>query len=192
MSPVLAASGLEIVLRVLLGLLLATVVTIVSLRLLGVRRGWMKALFAGVIGWSTAVVVALGLSDWDWGADGLTLHIVVLGVPTTMAVAVALDLLARPGTLAIGDRAGLVVAPRPLRAVRRRISVLRRYRELARLLRREGFGPLLSPPSAPSGRSIRSGSASAACSRMRVASTSSSGRSRPPASTCCRPTCARR
>ena len=90
------------------------------------------------------MLVALGLSDWDWGADGLTLHIVVIGIPTTMAIAVALDLLARPGTLSIGDRAGLVVAPRPLRAIKRRISVLRRYRELAGLLRREGFGPLLT------------------------------------------------
>ena len=60
-----------------------------------------------------------------------------------MATAVALDLLARPGSLALGERAGLVVAPRPLRALRRRISVLRRYRELVRLCRREGFGPFI-------------------------------------------------
>ena len=57
---------------------------------------------------------------------------------------VTLDLLARPGTLATGERAGLVVVPRPFRAVRRRIDVLRRYRELLQLARREGFGPLLS------------------------------------------------
>ena len=49
-----------------------------------------------------------------------------------MAAAVALDLLARPGSLAIGERAGLVVTPRPVRAVRRRIAVFRRYRELVR------------------------------------------------------------
>ena len=89
------------------------------------------------------MLVALSLSEWDWGADGLTLHIVAIAIPTTMAIAVALDLLARPGTLSTGDRAGLVVTPRPLRAIKRRISVLRRYRELAELLRREGFGPLI-------------------------------------------------
>ena len=47
-----------------------------------------------------------------------------------MAAAVTLDLLARPGSLATGERAGLVVAPRPFRALRRRIDVIRRYREL--------------------------------------------------------------
>jgi ubiquinone biosynthesis protein len=53
-----------------------------------------------------------------------------------------LDLLARPGSLAVGERAGLVVAPRPLRAARTRVAVFRRYRELVRLARQEGFGPM--------------------------------------------------
>ena len=70
-----------------------------------------------------------------------------------MAVAVILDLLARPGSLAIGEHAGLVTAPRPLRALRRRVDVLRRYRELLRLARREGFGPLMSS-SDRAGRSL--------------------------------------
>ena len=90
------------------------------------------------------MLLAAGLDDWDWGADGFLLRAVAIGIPATMAVAVALDLLARPGSLAIGERAGLVVAPRPLRAVKTRVAVLRRYRELVRLARREGFGPFLS------------------------------------------------
>jgi ubiquinone biosynthesis protein len=61
-----------------------------------------------------------------------------------MTVAVAFDLLARPGSLASSERAGLVMAPRPFRAVGRRIAVLRRYRELINLARREGFGPMLT------------------------------------------------
>jgi ubiquinone biosynthesis protein len=142
--PVVAASVAALFLRVVVGVALAAVVTSLSLRLLGIRRGWGSALLAGVIGWGLAVVLGLGLNDWDWGADGLVLHIVAVGIPTTMAVAVTLDLLARPGSLALGERAGLVVAPRPLRAIRKRISVLRRYRELVRLGRREGFGPFLS------------------------------------------------
>ena len=76
-----------------------------------------------MLGWGSAAIIALDLSDWDWGADGLALHIVVIGIPATMTAAVALDLLARPGSLAIGERAGLVTAPRPIRAVRRRIAV---------------------------------------------------------------------
>ena len=74
-----------------------------------------------------------GLDDWDWGADGFLMRAIAIGIPATMAVAVTLDLLARPGSLAIGERAGLVVAPRPVRAVKTRIAVLRRYRELVQL-----------------------------------------------------------
>lgn len=130
--------------RIVLGVVLAAAVTTVSLRLLGVRRGWTTALVAGAVGWGVALGVALALNDWEWGADGLSLHVVAIGVPTTMAVAVVLDLLARPGSLAVGDRAGLLVTPHPLRAVQRRLAVLRRYRQLAALLHREGFGPLIS------------------------------------------------
>jgi ubiquinone biosynthesis protein len=118
---------------------LAGLATAVSLRLLGIGRGWTKALAAGVVGWLVGGTVALGVSDWDWGADGLLLHAFAIAVPATMAAAVLIDLVARPGTLAMGERAGLVVTPRPLRALRRRIAVFRRYRELLDLLRREGF-----------------------------------------------------
>ena len=143
-TSIVAASVVALLLRVVAGVALAAVVTSLSLRLLGVRRGWGSALLAGVIGWGLAVVVALGVNDWDWGADGLVFHLLAIGIPTTMAVAVTLDLLARPGSLALGERAGLVVTPRPLRAIRRRVAVLRRYRELVRLGRREGFGPFMS------------------------------------------------
>jgi ubiquinone biosynthesis protein len=140
---ILAASFLEVAFRVVVAVVLAVVTTSVSLRLLGMRRGWTTALIAGTIGWGTASILALSLSDWDWGADGLVLHIVAIGIPATMAVAVTLDLLARPGSLAVGERAGLVSAPRPLRATRRRVSVIRRYKELVGLARREGFGPFI-------------------------------------------------
>src|SRR5258706_447226 len=66
---------------------------------------------------------------------------------------VAFALLAPPASLVIGEHPGLVVAPRPLRAVRTRIAVLRRYRELVSLVRREGFGPFMSA-SGRAGRSV--------------------------------------
>ena len=141
---ILAASFLEIAFRVVVAVVLAVVTTSASLRLLGMRRGWTTALLAGAIGWGAAALLALSLSDWDWGADGLVLHIVAIAIPATMAVAVTMDLLARPGSLAVGERAGLVSAPRPLRATRRRISVIRRYKELVGLARKEGFGPFFS------------------------------------------------
>jgi ubiquinone biosynthesis protein len=140
---VAATSAGEIAGRVVVAALLAVVTTRLSLRLLGVRRGWTAALAAGVTGWLVGGLLALALNDGDWGADGLVLQTLVISVPTTMAVAVGLDLLAPPGSLARPGQAGLVVAPRPLRAVRRRVDVVRRYRELLGLIRAQGFGPLL-------------------------------------------------
>src|SRR5688500_6093708 len=140
---VAATSAGEIAGRVVVAALLAVVTTRLSLRLLGIRRGWTAALTAGVAGWLVGGLLALALNDGDWGADGLVLQVLVISVPTTMAAAVGLDLLAAPGSLARPGQAGLVVAPRPLRAVRRRVDVIRRYRELLGLIRAQGFGPLL-------------------------------------------------
>ena len=143
-AALVTASFPSVLSRVLLVLAIAIATTLLSLRLLGSRRGWGTALLSGAIGWGTATLVALGLNEWEWGGDDLAVHLLAIGIPATMAVAVVLDLLARPGSLALGERAGLIVTPRPLRAVRRRVSVLRRYRELLRLCRDEGFGPFVS------------------------------------------------
>ena len=143
-TPLIAASLPDVAVRLLVAGVLAVVTTALSLRLLGARRGWTTSLVSGLVGWGVAGVLALALARWDWGADGLVLQTLAIGVPATMGVAVALDLLARPGSLARGELAGLVVAPRPLRAVRTKVAVLRRYRQLLGLARREGFGPLLS------------------------------------------------
>jgi ubiquinone biosynthesis protein len=140
-TTVIADVVIVVVFRVLAAIAIAVIATVISLRFLGIRRGWGTALLAGLIGWGGAGALALALNHWDWGADGLAIHVFAIAVPATMATAVALDLLARPGSLAIGERAGLVTAPRPFRAIRRRVEVLRRYRELVRLARREGFGP---------------------------------------------------
>ena len=128
--------------RIVVGIVLAPSPSrSLSLRLLGMRRGWGTALLAGVARLGLGGRRRARRSASGTGAPtASSLHLVAIGIPATMTAAVALDLLARPGSLAIGERAGLVVAPRPVRAVRRRISVLRRYRELVRLARREGFG----------------------------------------------------
>ena len=126
-AVVLAEAGpLGAVLRVLAALAMAAAVTVISLRLLGIRRGWGTALVSGAVGWAAAALLALGLTGWDRGADGLVTLTLAIGIPATMATAVTLDLVSRPGSLALGERAGLVVPPRPGRAVRRRLAVLRR------------------------------------------------------------------
>jgi ubiquinone biosynthesis protein len=141
---VVGASVAEVAVRVVLAAVVALITTSISLRLLGVRRGWTTALVSGAIGWILAGVLALRLSEWDWGADALVVHTLAIAVPTTMAVAVAIDLLTSPGSLAPAEAAGLVVAPRPISSIRGRVDVYRRYRELVGLARRHGFGPLLA------------------------------------------------
>jgi ubiquinone biosynthesis protein len=139
-----AASPAEILVRVTVAAVIAVVTTAISMRLLGIRRGWPTALLAGAIGWGIGGVLALGLAGWDWGAEDLVIHTLAIGIPATMAAAVALDQLARPGSLARGEQAGLVIAPQPLRAIGTRIEVFRRYRELLRIARSQGFGPFIS------------------------------------------------
>lgn len=119
-----------------LAAVVAVVTTFLGSRLLGVRRGWVKVVVSGVVGWGAALVVAAAMSDWVWRSDGLLATTIVLGIPLTMVVMLGLDLLARPGTLARGDRAGLVSAPRPVAQLRARIEPFTRYRELVEILRR--------------------------------------------------------
>ena len=68
-----------------LGIAAVVGTTAVSLRLLGLRRGWGRAAAAGLVGWTVAVLLALKIADWHWGADGLVLHIVAIAIPATMA-----------------------------------------------------------------------------------------------------------
>jgi ubiquinone biosynthesis protein len=140
----MAASIPGVLIGVVFAVLIAIVITSISLRLLGIRRGWGTALLAGVLGWGIGILLALGLAGWDWSTDDLVINMLAIGVPATMAAAVTLDLLARPGSLAKGEQAGLLVTPRPFRAARMRVAVFLRYRELIRLARREGFGPFIS------------------------------------------------
>jgi ubiquinone biosynthesis protein len=142
--PLAVTSAFDVVLRIGVTAAIAVVTTALSLRLLGIRRGWPSALLAGIVGWGTGLLLALGLSGWDWSTDGLVVTTLAIGVPTTMATAVMLDLLARPGSLAQGEAAGLLVTPRPIRTVTTRIAVFLRYRELLRIARQEGFGPFVS------------------------------------------------
>ena len=64
----LAASFVEVAWRIVAAIALAVVTTSLSLRLLGVRRGWGKALGAGAAGWVLGGALALRLNHGDWGA----------------------------------------------------------------------------------------------------------------------------
>ena len=94
-----------------------------ALRLLGIRRGWGPCRAGRAHRLDHRPAARDSASPTGTGAPtGWSLHVLAIGIPATMAVAVAFDLLARPGSLATGERAGLVVTPRPLRAVRLTVS----------------------------------------------------------------------
>jgi ubiquinone biosynthesis protein len=133
---VLAVSVVSQVLSWSVAVVVAVATTFVGARLLGVRRGWLASLVAGAVGWVTALVIAAAMFDWDWDASSLIWVTIVLAIPLTMAIMVGLDLYARPGTLARGDRAGLVQAPRPISGIRAKVAPFGRYRELLEILRR--------------------------------------------------------
>jgi ubiquinone biosynthesis protein len=133
---VLAVSVVSQVLSWLVAVVVAVATTFVGARLLGVRRGWLASLVAGAVGWVTALVIAAAMFDWDWDASSLIWVTIVLAIPLTMALMVGLDLYARPGTLARGDRAGLVQAPRPINGIKAKVAPFGRYRELLEILRR--------------------------------------------------------
>jgi ubiquinone biosynthesis protein len=128
-----------VVLRLLLGLPIAVLAASVASRLLGVRRSWVAFCTAGTVGWAAAVLVSLELSDGDWEDAALSGRTLVLTIVFTMLAAVLLDLVATPGTLARGDRAGLLVVPHPLADLRRALEPYARYREIARIARRNGL-----------------------------------------------------
>ena len=135
------------VLRSVLEIPVAVATTLVAVRLLGVRRSWAAITLAGVIGWVSGNLLQVGLNDWDWHAAELSLDTVSFSILFTMMAAVTLDWLAKPGTLARGGEAGLIVVSRPLRDLRRRIEPYARYREVIAIARRNGLVPgLRSPP----------------------------------------------
>ncbi|WP_208027213.1 ABC1 kinase family protein [Rhabdothermincola sediminis] len=112
-------------------------------RMLGVRRSWVAVLMSGVVGWSAGFVVSLGIAG-ELDDPRLVRNTLVLSFVFTMAAAVGLDLLAKPGTLAQGDAAGLFVLPRPGRYLSDRIDVVRRTRQIVQIAHHNGFGPQLT------------------------------------------------
>ncbi|MGH9226965.1 MAG: ABC1 kinase family protein [Acidimicrobiales bacterium] len=123
--------------RLLAEVPIAVVTTVLAGRLLGVRRSWNALTLAGVIGWTAGNVLQLDLAGSD--AVGPSVATAAFSVFFTMLTALALDFTARPGSLARAERAGLIVVPRPLRDLRRRLEPIARYRELLAIARANGL-----------------------------------------------------
>jgi ubiquinone biosynthesis protein len=127
------------------GAVVAVGTTLLAARFLGVGRGWLQALITGAVGWVGALLVAAGLADWSVSPN-LFWEAALIAVPLTMVLMVGTDLVARPGSLARGDDAGLVTAPHPIAGLRSRAAPFARYRELVGIMRRHQLGHLRGEP----------------------------------------------
>lgn len=133
-----AADVLHFVLWAMVGSFTLPVVTVLAGRLLGSRRGWVALTASGIAGWTCAVLIAGDLTDWAWDSVGMALTALGFGIVFTMTFALALDLVAPAGSLAQGERAGLVEVRNPVSGLRGRLAETRRYRDVLRRAREHG------------------------------------------------------
>lgn len=135
----IAIDPIHVILWLVVGAPTALLVTVVAGRLLGARRGWVALSISGLAGWTAAVLLAGDLTGWRWDSAEMALVAFGFGIVLTMVVALGIDLLAPVGSLASGDRAGLVEVTNPVAGVRGQLAQARRYREVIRLARRNGI-----------------------------------------------------
>jgi ubiquinone biosynthesis protein len=140
MDTLLASTVTTAVGWILLGPLAAFSVTVVGARLLGVRRGWLQLSVAGVVGWTGGVLAAGALSGWKWSSAQMVVASLGFGTFCTMAIALGFDFLSPAGSLPRGQAAGLVSFRNPIRKVSEDSRVLRRYRGVLKMARRNGLG----------------------------------------------------
>lgn len=132
-------AGWAIVLVVILSLPLAVALAGVGARLLGVGRSWVKLAVAGTIGWLSGLLLTAALNDFEKGGWAVIRDLVLFPLVVTMVVAVVFDLLAKPGTLAKGEEAGLIEIGNPLAQVRASRERSRRVREIISIARANGI-----------------------------------------------------
>ncbi len=117
-------------------------------RVLGVRRSFAATLMSGTIGWVVGVVVSLWIAaDAHPATDGFARNLFLFSLLGTMAAAVWLEFLARPG-IVMRAQTGLQSVPHPVRSLRRRGRRVQRYAEITRIAVRNGLGPSLGPRAA--------------------------------------------
>jgi ubiquinone biosynthesis protein len=136
----LADINIEVDAGALLVLPLILLVGWFAARVLGVRQTWFRTFVSGFFGWVIGVVIA-GLSvDPHPGTAELVLRVVLFSVLASMAVAIALDFIARPGAKDPYERLGrLPQLPHPVRRVKRTVAPPLRFRQVLDVARRNGL-----------------------------------------------------
>jgi ubiquinone biosynthesis protein len=112
-------------------------------RVLGVRRSFAATVMSGTAGWVIGAVVALWIAaDTYPASDGFSRNLFLFSLLGSMAAAVWLEFLARPG-IVMRAQTGLQSVPHPMRSLRRRGRRVQRYAEITRIAVRNGLGPSL-------------------------------------------------
>jgi ubiquinone biosynthesis protein len=132
-------SGPAILAVVVLSLPVAVGLAGVGARLLGVGRSWVKLALAGTIGWLCGLALTWTLDDFARGGLVVVRDVVVFPLFVTMVVAVAFDLMAKPGSLARGAEAGLIEVGNPLGQLRAARERRQRVRQIVSIARSNGI-----------------------------------------------------
>ena len=112
-------------------------------RVLGIHRSFSTSSLTGVIGWVAGTLIALWVaSDTDPPTDEWSRNLFLFTLLGTMAAAVWIEFVSRPGIVARAQT-GLASVPHPLRSLRRRGRRVRRYAEISRIAVRNGLGPTI-------------------------------------------------
>src|SRR5262245_8882693 len=108
-------------------------------RILGVRRGWGRALVAGIFGWIFGVVLAAVVQDATITSTSELNEILVLsfffGVLITMFVSLTLELILKPRAW---NRRRFGPILHPIATLKRKLAPLGRSREILRYARKRG------------------------------------------------------
>ncbi len=109
-------------------------------RMLGVRQTWFRTFFTGFLGWVLGVVIAGVSVGAHPDSAELAVRVVAFSVLATMAVAIALDFIARPGARDPYERLGrLPKVPHPVKRVKRTLAPPLRFREVLGIARQDGL-----------------------------------------------------
>ena len=136
----LAEINIEVDAGALLLLPLILLIGWFAARMLGVRQTWFRTFFTGFFGWVLGVVLA-GVSAGEHPTSAeLAVRVVAFSVLATMAIAIALDFMARPGREDPYERLGrLPKLPHPVKRVQRTLAPPLRFREVLGIARHDGL-----------------------------------------------------
>ncbi|MGZ4757078.1 MAG: ABC1 kinase family protein [Acidimicrobiia bacterium] len=109
-------------------------------RMLGVRQTWFRTFVTGFLGWAIGVAIAGVSVEAHPDESELVVRVIVFSVLATMAVAIAMDFIAKPGAKDPYERLGrLPQLPHPVRRVKRTLAPPLRFREVLAIARKNGL-----------------------------------------------------